>query len=72
MKKVFLALAIFSLGASSAFAWGHPYLNSQQNWQNYHSCVDAATNGSDEQKILSNWACEKFYGVATNNKNDGD
>ena len=72
MKKVFLVLAIFSLSASSAFAWGHPYLNSQQNWQNYHSCVDAAYNGSDRQKILANYYCEKYYGVTTEDENEGD
>ena len=72
MKKVFLVLAIFSLSASSAFAWGNPYLNSQQNWQNYHSCVDAAYNGSDRQKILANYYCEKYYGVTTEDENEGD
>lgn len=69
MKKILLALAIFSFGASSAFAWGHSFLKPHQNWQNYRNCVNTANtpNGLSKHKILADWACQKFYGVTTNN-----
>ncbi|TKX30933.1 hypothetical protein [Campylobacter estrildidarum] len=65
MRKIALiALAIF--GATSAFAWGNPYLTPAQNMQNYKLCLNTKANGTKQQKILARWACLTYYGIDTN------
>ncbi|MBC5857620.1 hypothetical protein Cjcuy013_04090 [Campylobacter jejuni] len=67
MKKITLTLAALAIfGASSAFAWGNPYLTPAQNMQNYRLCLNTKANGTKQQKILAQWACLTYYGVDTN------
>lgn len=35
------------------------------NLANYQTCLNTKANGTKQQKILANWACETYYGVTT-------
>lgn len=69
MKKFSILVAVVAIfGASSAFAWGNPFLTPAQNLANYQTCLNTKANGTKQQKILANWACETYYGVTTDDE----
>lgn len=42
--------------------------NKAQNLANYQTCLNTKANGTKQQKILANWACETYYGVTTDDE----